>query len=80
MDRGETILSYILKELADDLDLKITKETSLFQDRVLDSLNLVALINFMEKTFDIKIRPSEVNIENLDSVSNMLKFLDKKLP
>jgi len=79
MDRGKTILAFILDELVEDLDVEITQDTSLFQDRVLDSLNLVALINFLERAFNIKISPSEVNIENLDSVSNMLSFLDRKM-
>lgn len=78
MDPTKVILSYIREELLDDSEIEISKETSLFQDRVLDSLNLVALITFLEKTFDISINPSEVIIENLDTVSNMLNLLEKK--
>ena len=78
MDPTNVILSYIREALLDDPEIEISKDTSLFQDRVLDSLNLVALITFLEKTFDISINPSEVIIENLDTVSNMLNLLEKK--
>ncbi|MFC1851854.1 acyl carrier protein [candidate division CSSED10-310 bacterium] len=79
MDKAEIIISYIRDELAADPDLQITNDISLFQDRLLDSLNLVTLIGFLEKTFNIQIKSSEVSVENLDSVTNMLTFLDKKI-
>ena len=78
MDREKTILDYVRDELLEDPDEEISPDTSLFQSRILDSLNLVRLIGFLEETFNIKINTSEVIIENLDSVRNMLKFLDKK--
>lgn len=78
MERAEKIISYIQEELLDDPDVEITNDTSLFQDRVLDSLSLVTLITFLEETFNIKVGTSEVSIENLDTVSNMLNLLDKK--
>ncbi len=79
MERAERILSFIHEELLVDEDVEITEETSLFQDRVLNSVSLVTLIEFLEKTFDIKIKTSEVIIENLDSVKNMMAFLDRKI-
>lgn len=78
MDYAETITSYIQEEMLDDSEVKLTEDTSLFQDRILDSLNLVSLIAFLEKSFNIKVKTSEVTIENFDSVSNMIKFLQKK--
>jgi len=78
-DRAKTILSYLRSELLDDPEIDISKTTSLFQDRVLSSFNLIVLIGFIEEKFTIKIKPSEVSIENLDSVDNIVAFLDKKL-
>jgi methoxymalonate biosynthesis acyl carrier protein len=78
VNSGETILNYIREELLDDPDTEIQDDTSLFQDRILRSINLIQLIVFIEETFNLKIKPSEVNIENFDSISNMVRFLDKK--
>jgi acyl carrier protein len=78
MDRKNIILEYISDELLEDPDEEISADTSLFQGRVLDSLNMVSLIRFLEETFNIKIKTSEVTVENLDSVEKMLVFLDKK--
>jgi methoxymalonate biosynthesis acyl carrier protein len=78
VNQGEIILSYIREELLDDPDTEIRDDTSLFQERVLKSISLVQLIVFLEETFDLKIKPSEVNIENFDSISNMVHFLNRK--
>lgn len=78
MDREKTILEYIVAELLEDPDEEISADSSLFQSRILDSLNLVRLIGFLEETFNIKINSSEVTIENLDSVNNILIFVDRK--
>ncbi|MCK5614410.1 acyl carrier protein [Candidatus Pacearchaeota archaeon] len=78
MSNSVQIIDFITEELLDEDDIVIKKETSLFQDRVLDSLNLLSLIAFLEKKFDIKIASSEINYENLDSVANILKFLECK--
>ena len=78
MDAGETILEFIQNELIDDSDTELSVDMSLFQDRLLDSLNLVSLLNFLEKTFEIKINTSEVTLENVDSVQKMIEFVEKK--
>ncbi len=78
MNAGEIILEFIQNELIDDLDTELSVDMSLFQDRLLDSLNLVSLLNFLEKTFGIKINTSEVTLENVDSVQKMIDFVQKK--
>lgn len=76
MDKKKTVLDFIFEELLDGDD--INYETSLFKDNILDSLNLLSLVSFLEKTFNIKINASEINYENLDSIENIANFLSKK--
>ena len=76
--REEKILTYIRDELLDDDDVTIDSTTSLFEDRVLDSLNLLSLISFLEREFSTKIASSQVNIENLDTVERIIGFLDRQ--
>ena len=79
MDPRVTILEFVKDELLDDPDTEVAYDTSLFQDRLLDSLNLVSLMAFLEKTFGIKINTAEVTLEHLDSIQNMSEFLEKKM-
>ncbi|HQF52541.1 MAG TPA: acyl carrier protein [Thermoleophilia bacterium] len=77
MSDADTILDFIRDEA--DLDEgEVTADTSLFRDQLLDSMNLTALIAFLEEEFAIRIKPMEIVYENLDTVSHMLAFIARK--
>lgn len=79
MNRSEEIIEFIVDELLEDDEEEITLQTSLFKCQILDSLNLLSLIAFLEKKYNIRIAASEVNYENLDTVENMELFIGRKL-
>jgi len=54
---------------------KIGPETLLFTSGLVDSFSLVELVLFIEMTSDIKMKPSEVNLDNLDSIERILAFV-----
>ena len=74
----EAIIEYIKDELLDDDEIEINENTSLFRDKVLDSMSLVGLISFLEENYEIKVLPMEIIFENLDTVSNMIQFMERK--
>lgn len=78
MDMQQQVIDFIRDELVDDTQTEILSDTSLFRDQVLDSLNLLALIGHLEKAYSIKISPSEVSIDNLDTVEKIIKFVERK--
>lgn len=77
-----------MKLNADDLRTLITgklgvedpfeNDTPLFSAGILDSFNLLELIVFIEKAEGIKVKPTEVKLENLDSLDRMLQFIARK--
>ncbi len=77
MSDADTILEFIREE-ADLDDDEVTADTSLFRDQLLDSMNLTALIAFLEETFAVKIKPMDIVFENLDTVSHQLAFVARK--
>lgn len=48
--------------------------TPLFSSGLLDSFSMVDLISFVESTAGFRMRPSEVSLENLDSVERIVRF------
>lgn len=56
----------------------LAAETSLFSSGLVDSFAMVELIVFIEGKCDIKFKPSEINLDNIDSVSRILKFVESK--
>ena len=77
MTDPETILEFVREE-ADLDDDEVTADTSLFRDQLLDSMNLTALIAFLEETFSIRVKPMDIVFENLDTVNHMLAYVARK--
>jgi acyl carrier protein len=77
MTDADTILEFIREE-ADLEEDEVGPDTSLFRDQLLDSMNLTALIAFLEETFSIKVKPMDIVYENLDTVNHMLAYVASK--
>ena len=77
MTDAETILEFISDE-ADLENNEVSADTSLFRDQLLDSMNLTALIAFLEETFTIKVKPMDIVFENLDTANHMLAYIARK--
>ena len=77
MSDAQAILEFIREE-ADLDDGEVGLDTSLFRDQLLDSMNLTALIAFLEETFSIRVKPMDIVYENLDTVNHMLAYIAAK--
>ena len=76
----EVILNYINENFIAGRSSKIelTPEVSLLESGIMDSTGILELVLFIEEQFSIKIEDEEIVPENLDSVANILAFLEKK--
>lgn len=74
MSLRENILNYLHTELGINTS-DIDDDTPLFSSSLLDSFSMVDLIAFIEKDAAISISPTEVSLDNLDSVGRILKFV-----
>lgn len=69
-------LMSILSELRPDVDFE--NEKSLITDGVLDSLDIVALIDELNDEFNVNIKPGQITVENFDSaemIYNLIKSI-----
>ena len=73
-EERETILD-ILDELAPGAEVEGC--TTLVDDRVLDSLTIVALVAELEDAFDITIPAVEVVVENFNSVDGLTAMVKR---
>lgn len=76
----EMILNYIKENFIAGRSGKIelTPEISLLESGIMDSTGILELVLFLEEQFLIKIDDEEIVPENLDSVANLIVFLEKK--
>lgn len=72
----DIIKNYILKQVSDlelDYDLKI------FEEGLVNSLFAIELMTFLEKTFQIKIKLEDLDMENFQSVNSIANFIKQKV-
>ena len=71
------IREYIKESTFDDVK-KISDQTLIFEEGVLDSMGLLFLIEFLDETFNVKVSDEELNPKNFESVDNIVSFVDQK--
>jgi acyl carrier protein len=59
-------------------DSKLDDSASLMQSGTMDSTGILELIMFLEENFGIKVADEEMIPANLDSVQNVVAFVDRK--
>ena len=73
----EQLLQFIVEELGVDQSV-ITYDTSLFKDKLLDSMNLTFIIAYIEDAFGITVSALDVVFENFDTIENIATFIVRK--
>ncbi len=79
MGREQQIREYIVENFLLGDGSKLTPTQSLLGTGVLDSTGAMELITFLESTFKIAVDDKEVVPANLDSVANLVAFVERKL-
>ncbi len=59
-------------------DLELLDSDSLFDKGVIDSTAVLELVAFIEKTFELSIGDEELVPDNLDSIDNIINFVQRK--
>jgi acyl carrier protein len=57
----------------------LNDDTSFLEEGIIDSTGVLELITFLEENFSIEVGDEELIPENLDSIINIVAFLQKKM-
>ena len=57
--------------------VEITEDTPLFSSNLLDSFSMVDLVRIVEEMTGSRIRPTDLTLENFDSISRILIFISR---
>jgi acyl carrier protein len=74
----EKIRQYIIETTYAAPD-QVKDESLIFVEGIFDSMGFVLLINFIEETFAIKAKDSELLEDNFESINAMANFVASKL-
>jgi acyl carrier protein len=75
----ETIRGYVIENFLFGDDSGLEVDTSFLESGIVDSTGILELIQFIEETYDIRVEDEELVPENLDSLKNIVQFLERKL-
>ena len=71
----DTLKQFITQELLGDEGLTLNDEDNLLLDGMIDSLSMLRLVAFIEKTLQIKIPYEDITIENFNTVNSLVDYL-----
>jgi acyl carrier protein len=75
----EIIKSFIIDNFLFGEEEGLEDHTSFLNAGIVDSTGILELVDFLDNEFNIKISDDEILPENLDSINNIVYFLEKKL-
>ncbi len=79
MDIEQTVRDYIVENFLLGDDSGLDSSQSLLRTGVIDSTGIMELVMFLEETYRIEVADTEMLPENLDSIANVLRFVERKL-
>ncbi|MGH1574839.1 acyl carrier protein [Methylobacterium sp. P31] len=71
------LISFMQNDLAIDTG-SIGEKTPLFSSGLIDSFSLVSLMTYLEQEAKISILPTDVTLDNFDSIEKILSYLSSK--
>lgn len=74
---SEAVKSYLSERLGLDAG-SLSDQTPLFSSNLLDSFSMVDLIMFIEQQGGVRLEPSDVSLDNLDSIDRILRFVEAR--
>ncbi|MDD5719185.1 MAG: acyl carrier protein [Candidatus Krumholzibacteria bacterium] len=79
MDLEQKIRAFILDSfLFTDDQSALSSQDSLLEKGIIDSTGVLEVIAFLEQEFGVAVEDEEMIPENLDSVANLVAFIQRK--
>lgn len=79
MSTNSEIKTFILQNyLFTDDQSVLSEDDSLIQKGIVDSTGMLELVNHLEDTYGFKVADEEMVPDNLDSVANIVRFIERK--
>lgn len=70
----EEITNYINEEI----DILVTQEEELLSSGLIDSITIMKLIAHLEETYEIKVPPHDMVIENFNTISSIIEYITQQ--
>ncbi len=75
----DKIRQFIVEEFLFGDDNGLKDDTSFLDEGIIDSTGILELVGFLEEEFSISVEDEELIPENLDSIMNVVAYLERKM-
>lgn len=75
----DKIRAFIMENFLFGNDQGLNDDTSFLDEGIIDSTGILELVSFLEEEFDISVEDDEILPENLDSIKNVVAYLERKM-
>ncbi|MBN1832703.1 MAG: acyl carrier protein [Deltaproteobacteria bacterium] len=72
------IRGFIVENFLFGEDGNLKDDTSFLDEGIIDSTGILELVSFLEEEFSITVEDEDLVPENLDSINNVVSYLEKK--
>ena len=73
------ILAFVLERFPFARQRRVAREDSLLESGIVDSLGVLELVEFLERTFGISVTEQDLLPENFDSIGRMADLVGRKV-
>jgi acyl carrier protein len=73
MIKADALREYIDSKLLADKSVKVSNDSLLFKDRILDSMTVLSLIGYIEQKLGRRLKEEEIKLDNFASVHAITK-------
>ena len=75
----DKIRQFIVENFLFGQDNGLKDDTSFLDEGIIDSTGILELVSFLEEEFSISVEDEELIPENLDSIMNVVAYLERKM-
>jgi acyl carrier protein len=77
MDRKAVLVDYIKNDIMRNKNAKLDESEDLLSSGILDSLAILQLVAYIDKTLGIEIPDEDVVYDNFKSINSLVTYLQK---
>ena len=79
MDNSVNVREFVVENFLFGDGEVLKDDTSFMEEGIIDSTGILELVFFLEETFGFSIEDDELVPNNMDSLQNIARFIDRKL-
>jgi acyl carrier protein len=79
MDNSVKVREFVVENFLFGDGGSLKEDTSFMEEGIIDSTGILELVFFIEETFGFSVEDDELVPDNMDSLQNIARFIDRKL-